>query len=164
MSKIMKSRKGIAGDDVTQNDEFVEEVTDAKDESYVVQGTDSPEETSTTEEVITDDHEVVLDEDTGGEEEFLAETQDGDGAEVIEETDQSREGSRKGDKDGEDDGEDEVEEVIMNEDGDKEDLPEPNEERKGSLNYSSSAYGGKSEVHRPSILAAVDVAMRSRKL
>ena len=56
----IKTRRGSAGEDVTATEQFVEDVvaTD-EDQSYEVEGTDSPEDTVQEATVITDDHEVV---------------------------------------------------------------------------------------------------------
>lgn len=210
MNRRKGSRRGFAGDDVTQNQDYVETVVPEEDDSYVVEGTDSPKETATDSEVITDQHDVVITEDQGTEEDFVAESANGD-AETIDEDGQGREGrrgSRRGDAD-EDEVEDDVddikeeadeleddveetededreerqgrrgrrygrrrgrrrgdavEEVILNEDGDTEevDLPEPDEtettERKGAV------YGGHSPEHQASIQAAVALAMKDRRL
>lgn len=111
----IKTRRGSAGEDVTATEQFVEDVvaTD-EDQSYEVEGTDSPEETVQEATVITDDHEVVNPIEDGE----IAE-------EEIEESREGRRGSRKGESD-----EETVEEVIMNEDGDTQEveLPEPDEE------------------------------------
>lgn len=111
----IKTRRGSAGEDVTATEQFVEDVvaTD-EDQSYEVEGTDSPEDTVQEATVITDDHEVVNPIEDG---EIVDEE--------IEETREGRRGSRKGDSEEED-----VEEVIMNEDGDTQEveLPEPDEE------------------------------------
>ena len=206
MNRRKGSRRGFAGDDVTQNQDYVETVVPEEDNSYVVEDTDSPKETATDSEVITDQHEVVITEDQGTEEDFVAESANGD-AETIDEDGQGREGrrgSRRGDADEdevEDDAEDikeeadeleddvketededkeerqgrrgrrrghrrgdAVEEVVLNEDGDTEevDLPEPDEtetvERKGAV------YGGHSPEHQASIKAAVALAMKDRRL
>lgn len=93
MNKVKKTRRGFAGDDVTDNRDYQEEVVPEKDESYVVEDTDSPHETEQESEVITDDHQVVLDEESGDEEEFVAESEDGD-AETIDEDGAGREGRR----------------------------------------------------------------------
>lgn len=110
----IKTRRGSAGEDVTATEQFVEDVvaTD-EDQSYEVEGTDSPEETVQETTVITDDHEVVNPIEDG---EIVDEE--------VEETREGRRGSRKGDGEEED-----VEEVIMNEDGDTQEveLPEPDE-------------------------------------
>lgn len=210
MNRRKGSRRGFAGDDVTQNQDYVETVVPEEDDSYVVEGTDSPKETATDSEVITDQHDVVITEDQGTEEDFVAESANGD-AETIDEDGQGREGrrgSRRGDAD-EDEVEDDVddikeeadeleddveetededkeerqgrrghryghrrgrrrgdavEEVVLNEDGDTEevDLPEPDEaetvERKGAV------YGGHSPEHQASIQAAVALAMKDRRL
>lgn len=114
----IRSRKGSAGDDVTSTEQFVEDVVVAdEDQSYEVEGTDSPEETVQEATVITDDHEVINPiEDGEIAEEDIDESREGRGV---------RRGSRKGDVEEED-----VEEVIMNEDGDTQEveLPEPDEE------------------------------------
>lgn len=211
MNRRKGSRRGFAGDDVTQNQDYVETVVPEEDDSYVVEGTDSPKETTTDSEVITDQHEVVVNEDQGTEEDFVAESANGD-AETIDEDGQGREGrrgSRRGDTDDEDKDEDEVkddvedieeeadeleddveetededkeerqgrrgrrhghrrgdavEKVVLNENGDTEevDLPEPDEtetvERKGAV------YGGHSPEHQASIKAAVALAMKDRRL
>lgn len=214
MNRRKGSRRGFAGDDVTQNQDYVETVVPEEDDSYVVEGTDSPKETATDSEVITDQHEVVMTEDQGTEEDFVAESANGD-AETIDEDGQGRKGrrgSRRGDADEDkdedeveddvedikeeaDDLEDDVEEtededkeerqgrrgnrrgrrngrrrgdavekVVLNEDGDTEevDLPEPDEteivERKGAV------YGGHSPEHQASIKAAVALAMKDRRL
>ena len=114
MNKVKKTRRGFAGDDVTDNRDYQEEVVPEKDESYIVEDTDSPHETEQESEVITDDHQVVLDEELGDEEEFVAESEDGD-AETIDEDGVGREGrrgskkSRKGESEDEESDEDEDE-------------------------------------------------------
>ena len=89
------NRRGFAGDDVTDNKAYAEEVLPQEDDSYVVKGTDSPDEIEVESETIDDQHNLVTDTDEGTEEEFLAESEEGD-AEVIEEDGESREGHRKG--------------------------------------------------------------------
>lgn len=114
MNKVKKTRRGFAGDDVTDNRDYQEEVVPEKDESYIVEDTDSPHETEQESEVITDDHQVVLDEESGDEEDFVAESEDGD-AETIDEDGVGREGrrgskkSRKGEAEDEESDEDEDE-------------------------------------------------------
>ena len=88
-----KHRRGFAGDDVTDNRDYQEEVVPEKDESYIVEDTDSPHEIEEESEVITDDHQVVIDEESGDEEDFVAESEDGD-AETIDEDGEGREGRR----------------------------------------------------------------------
>lgn len=114
MNKVKKTRRGFAGDDVTDNRDYQEEVVPEKDESYIVEDTDSPHETEQESEVITDDHQVVIDEESGDEEDFVAESEDGD-AETIDEDGVGREGrrgskkSRKGEAEDEESDEDEDE-------------------------------------------------------
>ena len=117
----INTRRGSAGEDVTATEQFVEDVvaTD-EDQSYEVEGTDSPEETVQEATVITDDHEVVSTVEDGEiVDEDIEETREGRRGR------RTRRGSRKGDGEEED-----VEEVIMNEDGDTQEveLPEPDEE------------------------------------
>lgn len=157
MKTSKKTRRGFAGDDVTENKDYQEEVLKSEDDSYVVEDTDSPEEITEESEVITDDHEVLIDEETVTEEDFVAEAEDGEAEEIDEEEisdeREGRRGKRIGKRHGvrksrigrkrlgesdepEDDIEkedEEVEELIMNEDGDTEEveLPEPDEEREG---------------------------------
>ena len=115
----IRTRRGSAGEDVTATEQFVEDVvaTD-EDQSYEVEGTDSPEETVQEATVITDDHEVVNPVEDG---EIVDEE--------IEEAREGRRGVRRGSRKGYGEEED-VEEVIMNEDGDTQEveLPEPDEE------------------------------------
>lgn len=157
MKTSKKTRRGFAGDDVTENKDYQEEVLKSEDDSYVVEDTDSPEEITEESEVITDDHEVLIDEETVTEEDFVAEAEDGEAEEIDEEEisdeREGRRGKRIGKRHGvrksrigrkrlgesdepEDDidkEDEEVEELIMNEDGDTEEveLPEPDEEREG---------------------------------
>lgn len=93
MNKIKKTRRGFAGDDVTNNRDYQEEVVPEKDESYIVEDTDSPHELEEESEIITDDHQVVIDDEEGDEEDFVAESEDGD-AETIDEDGEGREGRR----------------------------------------------------------------------
>lgn len=146
MKTSKKTRRGFAGDDVTENKDYQEEVLKSEDDSYVVEDTDSPEEITEESEVITDDHEVLIDEETGTEEDFVSEAEDGEAEEIDEEEISDEREGRRGKRIGrkrigesdepEDDIEkedEEVEELIMNEDGDTEEveLPEPYEEREG---------------------------------
>ena len=91
-------RRGIAGDDVTDNQDYIEEVVPEEDDSYVVEGTDSPEGIERESEIIDDDHNVVLVSDEGTEEEFMAESEDGEAELIDEDGGESREGRRKGRK------------------------------------------------------------------
>ena len=128
------SRKGSAGDDVTSTEQFVEDVVVAdEDQSYEVEGTDSPEETVQEATVITDDHEVVNPiEDGEIVDEEIEETREGRRGR------RTRRGSRKGDGKEED-----IEEVIMNEDGDTQEveLPEPDEEELEEIEESEEREG-----------------------
>lgn len=174
MNKVKKTRRGFAGDDVTDNRDYQEEVVPEKDESYIVEDTDSPHEIDEESEVITDDHQVVIDEESGDEEDFVAESEDGD-AETIDEDGEGREGrrgkKRRGSKrrgvrrtrKGDSVLGSEVADLVMNEEGDTEEveLPEPDEEREGRR---GAVYGGKSPEHQASIQAAVSIAMRDRRL
>lgn len=128
-------RRGLAGDDVTDNQDYIEEVVPEEDDSYVVEGTDSPEEIETESEIIDDDHNVVLVSDEGTEEEFMAESEDGEAELIDEDGGESREGRRKGRKvarrgvrRGESDEDEELEEDI---DELEEDLEEREGRRKG---------------------------------
>ena len=125
------NRRGFAGDDVTDNQDYIEEVVPEEDDSYVVEGTDSPEGIKKESTIITDDHDVVSEEDYGTEEEFLAESEDGEAEVIKEDGGESREGRRRGRKVnrlgsrlGESD-EDEIEEDL-------EELEEDIEDRKGN--------------------------------
>ena len=134
----IKTRRGSAGEDVTATEQFVEDVvaTD-EDQSYEVEGTDSPEETVQEATVITDDHEVVNPiEDGEIVDEEIEETREGRRGRRTRRG--VRRGSRKGDGEEED-----VEEVIMNEDGDTQEveLPEPDEEELEEIEESEEREG-----------------------
>ena len=129
------TRRGLAGDDVTDNRDYIEEVVPEEDDSYVVKGTDSPEGIERESEIIDDDHNVVLVSDEGTEEEFMAESEDGEAELIDEDGGESREGRRKGRKvarrgvrRGESDEDEELEEDI---DELEEDLEEREGRRKG---------------------------------
>lgn len=119
------TRRGLAGDDVTDNRDYIEEVVPEEDDSYVVEGTDSPEGIKKESTIITDDHDVVSEEDYGTEEEFLAESEEGEAEVIDEDGGESREG-RRGVRRGEseEDEDAELEEDI-------EELEEDLEEREG---------------------------------
>ena len=93
----IRSRKGSAGDDVTSTEQFVEEVVVAdEDQSYEVEGTDSPEETVQEATVITDEHEVVNPiEDGEIVDEEIEETREGRRGRRV-----TRKGSRRGSRKG----------------------------------------------------------------
>ena len=169
-------RRGLAGDDVTDNQDYIEEVVPEEDDSYVVAGTDSPEEIERESEIIDDDHNVILVSDKGTEEEFMAESEDGEAELIDEDGGESREGRRKGRKvarrgvrRGVRRGD--TIDVVTDEEGNTEevDLPEPDERegrRKGIRRGSrrGSVYGGRSPEHQESIRSAVSVAMKDRRL
>ena len=205
------TRRGSAGDDVTETEAYTEQVIDGdNDESYVTEDVESAGEVETTAEIITDDHDVVAETDAGGEEEFMAEACDEAGAKDIKEDGEAREGGRKGDaEDSEEKGKDEAEDVaeevvdvIVNENGDTEEVELPDQQedkregsRKGKSEYEEAEDeeadeeteddtkededeqerdGRKGiavertinqrEVHAESIKAAVQLAMRDRRL
>ena len=166
------TRRGFAGDDVTDNQDYIEEVVPAEDDSYVVEGTDSPEDIEKESEIIDDQHNVVLVNDEGTEEEFMAESEDGEAELIDEDGGESREGRRRGRKSvrrGSRRGD--TVDVVTDEEGNTEEveLPEPDERegrrrgiRRGSRR--GSVYGGRSPEHQESIRAAVSVAMKDRRL
>ena len=173
-SKVARkgARRGFAGDDVTDNQDYIEEVVPGEDDSYVVEGTDSPEDIETESEIIDDQHNVVLVSDEGTEEEFMAESEDGEAELIDEDGGESREGRRRGRKSvrrGSRRGD--TVDVVTDEEGNTEEveLPEPDERegrrrgiRRGSRR--GSVYGGRSPEHQESIRAAVSVAMKDRRL
>lgn len=121
------TRRGLAGDDVTDNRDYIEE-----DDSYVVEGTDSPDTIETESEVIDDQHNVIIESDQGTEEEFLAESEDGEAEVIDEDGGESREGrkvARRGVRRGESD-EDELEEDLEELEDDTEELKEDREGRR----------------------------------
>ena len=132
------ARRGFAGDDVTDNQDYIEEVVPAEDDSYVVEGTDSPERIETESEIIDDQHNVVLVSDEGTEEEFMAESEDGEAELIDEDGGESREGRRKGHKSvrrgsrrGESDDEELEEEIEEDVEDLEEEIEEDVEEREG---------------------------------
>ena len=124
------TRRGLAGDDVTNNQDYIEEVVPEEDDSYVVKGTDSPEMTEKESEIIDDDHNVILESDEGTEEEFMAESEDGEAELIDEDGGASREG-RRGSRKGESDEELEDEELEEDMDELEEDLKDREGRRKG---------------------------------
>jgi hypothetical protein len=93
MVKRKGTRRGFAGDDVTETKQFQDDVVAERDESFVVEDTDSDHALETESTVITDDHEVVTSTEVGSEEDFVAESEEGD-ADTINED--GRQGRRKG--------------------------------------------------------------------
>ena len=171
------NRRGFAGDDVTDNQDYIEEVVPQEDDSYVVEGTDSPDTIETESEMIDDQHNVIIESDQGTEEEFLAESEDGEAEVIDEDGGESREGrrrgrnvARRGVRRGSRRGE--SVEVTTDEEGNTEDvrLPEPDERegrRRGVRRGGSrkgSVYGGRSPEHQESIRSAVAIAMKDRRL
>lgn len=188
------TRRGLAGDDVTDNQDYIEEVVPEEDDSYVVKGTDSPEMIEKESEIIDDDHNVVLESDQGTEEEFMAESEDGEAELIDEDGGSSREG-RRGSRKGESDEELEDEELEEDMDELEEDLKDREGHRKGVRRGTrrgdtvdvitdeqgntehvelpepderegrkGSVYGGRSPEHQESIRAAVAIAMKDRRL
>ena len=78
MVKRKGTRRGSAGDDVTETEQFQDDVVAERDESLVVEDTDSDHTIETESTVITDDHEVVTSTEVGSEENFVAESEEGD--------------------------------------------------------------------------------------
>ena len=93
MVKHKGTRRGSAGDDVTETKQFQDDVVAERDESFVVEDTDSDHALETESTVITDGHEVVTSTEVGSEEDFVAESEEGD-ADTINED--GRQGRRKG--------------------------------------------------------------------
>ena len=93
MVKRKGTRRGFAGDDVTETKQFQDDVVAERDESFVVEDTDSDSTIETESTVITDGHEVVTSTEVGSEENFVAESEEGD-ADTIDEY--GRQGRRKG--------------------------------------------------------------------
>ena len=96
MVKRKGTRRGFAGDDVTETKQFQDDVVAERDESFVVVDTDSDHTTETESTVITDDHEVVTSTEVGSEEDFVAESEEGDADTIDEDGRQGRRGNRKG--------------------------------------------------------------------
>ena len=96
MVKRKGTRRGFAGDDVTETKQFQDDVVAERDESFVVEDTDSDHTIETESTVITDDHEVVTSTEVGSEEDFVAESEEGDAETIDEDGRQGRQGRRKG--------------------------------------------------------------------
>lgn len=177
MSKKLK-RRGAAGEGVVDTEQFAENVTPEEDDSYVVEDAATGGETEQKSVEITDAHEVVEHEETGSEEDFLAQEEGSEGAEEIKE--EAREG-RKGakttvttDEDGD------TEEVEIDDDDDEESEDEDKTEREGRrgeaeapeaedlveepVQAAPTGQGGKAPEHQTSIKAAVAFAMKDRRL
>ena len=192
MTKKLR-RRGAAGEGVVDTEQFAENVTPEEDDSYVVEDAATGGETTQKSVEITDDHEVVEHEETGSEEDFLAQEEGSEGAEEI--TEESREGRRGAkttvttDEDGnteevEIDADDEESEDKESEDEESEDEDETEREgscrrgrRRGAAEAPESedlieepvqpaptGQGGKAPEHQTSIKSAVAFALKDRRL
>lgn len=181
MSKKLK-RRGAAGEGVVDTEQFAENVTPEEDDSYVVDAATGDETTQKSVE-ITDDHEVVENEETGSEEDFLAQEEGSEGAEEI--TEESREGRRGATTTVTTDEDGNTEEVEI-EDDDEESEDEDETEREGSCRRGRrrgeveapeseglieepvkpvpTGQGGKAPEHQTSIKSAVAFALKDRRL
>lgn len=134
MVKRRGTRRGFAGDDVTETEQFQDDVVAERDESFVVEDTDSDHTIETESTVITDDHEVVTSTEVGSEENFVAESEEGD-ADTINEDGETRQGSRCGETETEElleEAESHLEEVEDDLEDEDEDVEESeDEEREG---------------------------------
>ena len=128
MSKRLK-RRGAAGEGVVDTEQFAENVTPEEDDSYVVVDAATGDATQQKSVEITDAHEVVENEETGSEEDFLAQEEGSEGAEEI--TKESREGRRGATTTVTTDEDGNTEEVEIDDD-DEESEDEDETEREGS--------------------------------
>ena len=130
MVKRKGTRRGFAGDDVTETKQFQDDVAAERDESFVVVDTDSDHTIETESTVITDGHEVVTSTEVGSEKDFVAESEDGD-ADTIDEDGETRQGSRRGGD--EEDHVEDLEEELEDVEEEVEDVEESeDEEREGN--------------------------------
>ena len=181
MSKKLK-RRGAAGEGVVDTEQFAENVTPEEDDSYVVVDAATGDETTQKSVEITDDHEVVENEETGSEEDFLAQEEGSEGAEEI--TEESREGRRGATTTVTTDEDGNTEEVEI-EDDDEESEDEDETEREGRrcgrrrgeaeapeseglieepVQAAPTGQGGKAPEHQASIKSAVAFALKDRRL
>lgn len=186
MSKKLK-RRGAAGEGVVDTEQFAENVTPEEDDSYVVADAATGGETEQKSVEITDDHEVVENEETGSEEDFLAQEEGSEGAEEI--TEESREGRRGATTTVTTDEDGNTEEVEI-EDNDEESEDEDETEREGRscrrgrrgrrrgeaeapeseglieepVQPAPTGQGGKAPEHQTSIKSAVAFALKDRRL
>lgn len=177
MSKKFK-RRGAAGEGVVDTEQFAENVTPEEDDSYVVVDAATGDETTQKSVEITDDHEVVENEETGSEEDFLAQEEGSEGAEEI--TEESREGRRGATTTVTTDEDGNTEEVEIEDD---EDEDEDETEREGRrcgrrrgeapeseglieepVQPAPTGQGGKAPEHQASIKSAVAFALKDRRL
>ena len=181
MSKKLK-RRGAAGEGVVDTEQFAENVTPEEDDSYVVADAATGDETTQKSVEITDDHEVVENEETGSEEDFLAQEEGSEGAEEITESREGRRGATTTVTTDEDGNTEEVE--IEDEESEDEDETE----REGScrrgrrrgrrrgeapeseglieepVQPAPTGQGGKAPEHQASIKSAVAFALKDRRL
>ena len=185
MSKKLK-RRGAAGEGVVDTEQFAENVTPEEDDSYVVVDAATGDATEQKSVEITDDHEVVEHEETGSEEDFLAQEEGSEGAEEI--TEESREGRRGATTTVTTDEDGNTEEVEI-EDEDEESEDEDEKEREGRscrrgrrvrrgeaeapeseclieepVQAAPTGQGGKAPEHQASIKSAVAFALKDRRL
>ena len=188
MSKKLK-RRGAAGEGVVDTEQFAENVTPEEDDSYVVVDAATGDETTQKSVEITDDHEVVENEETGSEEDFLAQEEGSEGAEEI--TEESREGRRGATTTVTTDEDGNTEEVEIDDD-DEESEDEDEKEREGRscrrgrrvrrgrrgeaeapeseglieepVQAAPTGQGGKAPEHQASIKSAVAFALKDRRL
>ena len=125
MVKRKGTRRGFAGDDVTETKQFQDDVAAERDESFVVEDTDSDHTIETESTVITDGHEVVTSTEVGSEENFVAESEEGD-ADTINED--GRQGRRKGSRRGETETEELLEEAESHLEEVEDDLEDESED------------------------------------
>lgn len=184
MSKKLK-RRGAAGEGVVDTEQFAENVTPEEDDSYVVVDAATGDATEQKSVEITDDHEVVEHEETGSEEDFLAQEEGSEGAEEI--TEESREGRRGATTTVTTDEDGNTEEVEIEDDEESEDEDETEREgrscrrgrrvRRGEAEAPESeglieepvqaaptGQGGKAPEHQASIKSAVAFALKDRRL
>ena len=190
MSKKSK-RRGAAGEGVVDTEQFAENVTPEEDDSYVVVDAATGDATKQKSVEITDAHEVVENEETGSEEDFLAQEEGSEGSEEI--TKESREGRRGATTTVTTDEDGNTEEVEI-EDDDEESEDEDETEREGScrrgrrrgsrrgrrcgepeapesvglieepVQVAPTGQGGKAPEHQTSIKSAVAFALKDRRL
>lgn len=176
MSKKLK-RRGAAGEGVVDTEQFAENVTPEEDDSYVVADAATGGETEQKSVEITDDHEVVEHEETGTEEDFLAQEEGSEGAEEIKE--ESREGRRGAKTTVTTDEDGDTEEVEIEDDDEESEDEDKTEEREGRRGEAEApeaedlieepvqaptGQGGKAPEHQTSIKAAVAFALKDRRL
>lgn len=187
MSKKLK-RRGAAGEGVVDTEQFAENVTPEEDDSYVVVDAATGDTTEQKSVEITDDHEVVENEETGSEEDFLAQEEGSEGAEEI--TEESREGRRGATTTVTTDEDGNTEEVEIEDDEDEDEDETEREGRRCGRRHgrrfgrrrgeaeapeseglieepvqpAPTGQGGKAPEHQTSIKSAVAFALKDRRL